>query len=157
MTDDFALTTSTSPEGWDWRMLDTSRPRRALEHITHSEITPVIVDSLGPGDRSQDVDSGQEVASSPRSQPPVTQWTVTRDIPILVVDSLDAYWAFERVLNKLHGFGRTKEDAKSDLAARLGSHFQLLSSLESPRMAPILRLELEFLRAVMRPVGAPGQ
>ena len=72
------------------------------------------------------------------------------------VDTSDAYWAFERVLNKLHSFGKTDEEAKIDLLDKLGGHLSLLSSLESPRMAPILRLELEFLRTVLRPVEAPG-
>ena len=128
-------TTAASPEMWNWSMLDASRPRRATEHITHSEVTPVIVGCLRSFDAASD-----------------THWTLTGDIPIILVDTLDACWAFERVLNKLHGFSRTAEEAKADLATKLGAHLQLLSSLESSRMAPILRLELEFLRAVMQPV-----
>lgn len=126
---------SASPGGWRWSTLDASRPRSALEHIAHSEAMPVTVDRLRPADASPDA-----------------KWTLVRDIPIIVTDTLDAYWVFERVLNKLHGFARTPEEGKSDLVDKLGAHLQLLSSLESPQMAPILRLELEFLRAVLRPV-----
>ena len=39
-----ALSSSASPEGWGWSRLDASRPRRALEHLAHSEVTPVLVD-----------------------------------------------------------------------------------------------------------------
>ena len=131
--------TSASPEGWSWSKLDAGRPRRALEHIIQSEVSPVFIDCLRPADTTAE-----------------SKWTLIRDIPVLVVDTLDSYWVFERVLNKLHSYGRTNEEAKSDLVTKLGGHLQLLSSLESPKMAPILRLELEFLRAVMRSAEAPG-
>ena len=81
---------------------------------------------------------------------------LARDIPIIVVDTGDAYWAFEKVLNKLHSFGNTAEDAKAELFAKLVGHLRLLSSLESPAMAPILRLELEYLRIALQPVSAAG-
>ena len=133
------ITTAASPEEWGWSVLDASRPRRATEHITHGEVSAVFIDRLGPADA-----------------PPDSTWTLTRNIPIIVVDTLDSYWAFERSLNKLHSFGRTREEAKADLLAKLGGHRQLLSSLESPTMAPILRLELEFLRVALRPVQSHG-
>ena len=135
-----SFATAASPEGWGWGRLDASRPRRAIEHITHSEVTSVTIDRLGAGGTSPD-----------------SRWTLIRDIPIIVVDTLDAYWAFERVLNKLQGFSRTMEGAKGDLVGKLVGHLQLLISLESPQMAPLLRLELEFLRAALRPVEAAGQ
>ena len=135
-----ALSSSASPEGWGWSRLDASRPRRALEHLAHSEVTPVLVDLV----RESDV-------------PPDSRWTVARDIPIIVIDTLDACWAFERVLNKLHGFSRTVEEAKADLVEKLGGHLQMLSSLESPRMAPRLRLELEFLKLALRPAEPSGR
>jgi len=128
------LTTVASPEGWSWSLHDASRPRRAVEHIAHSETAPVGVDRLRPSDT-----------------PSEAAWTLAREVPILVVDTLDAYWAFERVLDKLHGFARTPQEAKSDLVRKLGGHLQLLTSLESPKLAPVLKLELEFLRAVLRP------
>jgi hypothetical protein len=128
------LVTSASPEGWAWNRLDASRPRRAIEHISHTEVTPVHVDVLGAEDSLPD-----------------SKWTMGMNVPIIVMDSLDAYWAIERVLNKLSGFSKTPELAKGDLLDKMGSHFNLLNRLESPKMAPMLRLELEFLRAVMRP------
>ena len=133
------LTTAASPEGWKWSVLDASRPRRGVEHIGHSEVSPVFIDHLGPAD-----------------VPLGSKWTLTRHIPIVLLDTHDTYWAFERVLNKLHGYSRTKEEAKADLVAKLEGHRQLLTSLESPTMAPVLRLELEFLRAVLKPVESPG-
>ena len=129
------ITTSASPEGWNISKLDASRPRRGLDHISHSEVPPVYVDSLQQRDVAPD--SG---------------WELNRHIPIILVDTLDSYWAFERVLNKLHAVGATKEEAKSDLVTKLAGHLNLLSSLESPGMAPILKLELEFLRTAIRPV-----
>ncbi len=127
-------TASSSPAEWAWRRHDVSRPRRATEHLTHSEVQPVAIDCLRPGDEPSD-----------------SEWTLARDIPIIVADSFDAHWAFEKVLNKLHGFSKTKEEAKADLLSKLGGHLRLLRSLESPTMAPILRLELEFLRVVLLP------
>ena len=133
------ITSTASPEEWAWNVLDASRPRRATEHIAHSEVAPVTIDRL----RARDSPLG-------------SNWTLLRGIPIIVIDTLDAYWAFETVLNKLHGTGRTQEEAKGDLVSRLGGHLHLLGSLESPVMARLLRLELEFLRAVLRPVESSG-
>ena len=127
--------TSASAGGWTWRMLDSSRPRRAIEHISQSEVTAVGIGRL----RSDDV-------------PPDLPWALKRDIPVIVVDTLDAFWVFERVLNKLHSFGRTPELAKADLVGKLAGHLKLIASLESPAMAPMLRLELEYLRASFRPL-----
>ena len=129
------LISAASPGGWGLNMLDASRPRRAIEYVGHSEVSKVTVDVLRPGDK-----------------PPGFKWALTRYIPMIVIDTLDAYWVLERVINKLHGFSRTQEEAKMELMSKLGGHLQLLNSLESPRMAPILRLELEFLRVVLRPV-----
>ena len=133
------LTSAASPSGWSWSKLDASRPRRAIEHITQTDVTPVTIDRLGPSDALPD-----------------SEWRMTREIPVLAVDTLDSFWVFERIINKLHGFSRTKEEAKADLLNKLGGHLQLLSSLESPKMAPILRLELEFLRVILRPTQASG-
>ena len=134
------LTTAASPEGWIWSLHDASRPRRAVEHIAHSEATHVVIDRLCPSDTPSDA-----------------AWALTREVPVLVVDTLDAYWAFERVMDKLHGFARTPQEAKADLVRKLGGHLQLLTSLESPKLAPVLKLEMEFLRAVLRPVGGKGE
>ena len=128
-----------SPEGLGLNIIDASRPRRAIEHVGHSEVSRVMVDVLRPGDL-----------------PPGFKWVLTRYIPVIVIDTFDAYWVMERVINKLHGFSRTQEEAKMELMSKLGGHLHLLSSLESPRMAPILRLELEFLRVVLRPAEGGG-
>ena len=133
------LTTASSPEGWDWGKLDASRPRRATEHVGQSEVSRVAIERLRPSDTPAD-----------------SQWKLTREIPVIVVDTLDSYWAFERIINKLHSFANTNQAAKNELVAKLVGHLQLLSSLESPKMAPILKLELEFLRAVLRPIDGPG-
>ncbi len=129
------LTTSALPEEWDWSKLDASRPRRAIEHIAHGEVSPVTIDRLGPKDPA-----------------PNAKWELKRSIPIILMDTLDAYWVFERVINKLNGSAKTIKDAKADLVNKLAGHVQLLTSLESPQMAPVLRLELEFLRLILRPV-----
>ncbi len=134
------ITDSASPEGWTWTELDASRPRRALEHLAHSEVIPVMVDRLQRTDT-----------------PPDSEWELVREIPILVVDTFDAYWAFEKIFNKLHSIGKTKEEAKSELVSSLAGHLNLLNSLESPKMAPMLRLELEFLRVVLRLVSKPAE
>ena len=134
------IASATSPPGWTWSILDASRPRRSIEHLTQSEITPVIIDRLRPDDVLPD-----------------SPWRVEIEMPVIVVDTLDAYWVFERVINKLHGFSRTIEDAKGDLVGKLGGHLKFLSSLDSHNMAPVLKLELEFLRAVLQPVEPLGQ
>lgn len=130
------LSTAASPEGQRWSLHDASRPRRAVEHIAHSEATHVAIDRLLPSDTPSDA-----------------AWALSQEIPILVVDTLDAYWAFERVMDKLHSFARTPQAAKSDLVRKLGGHLQFLASLEYPNLASILRAELEFLNAVLQPIG----
>lgn len=134
--ENLSVTTSASVKEWDWSLLDTSRPRWGIEHLSHSEVAPVLIDTVRSADGPAD-----------------SKWKLVQDVPILVVDTLDAIWAFERVLNKLHGFAKTPEEAKADLVAAMGAHLEFLASLQSPSMAPILRLELEFLRAVLRPAG----
>ncbi len=133
------LATAALPEGWDWSTLDSSRPRRATEHIGQSEISYVAIDRLRPGDT-----------------PGGAVWKLAKDIPIIIMDTLDGFWVFERIFNKLHAFAGAKEEAKADLVARLGAHLKLLSSLESPQMAPVLRMELEYLKAVLPPSNTPG-
>ena len=129
------LTSAASPPGRSWALLDASRPRRAFEHLTMSDVTPVTVDRL----RLADV-------------PPDSPWTLRLEVPVLVVDTFDACYVFERVMNKLSGFSRTATEAKWDLMGKLWGHRELLVRLESPQMAERLRLELEFLRAALRPI-----
>ena len=133
------LVSGSSPSGWVWSKLDASRPRRATEHLTHSEVSRVTISRLRPSDA-----------------PPGATCSVSRDIPVIAVDTGDGYWAFERVMNKLHGYAGSEQEAKADLLDKLAAHLNLLSRLESPRMAPILTLELRFLRSVLRPTGTAG-
>ena len=58
---------SSSPEEWSWSMLDASRPRRGIEHLTVSDVMPVTIDQL----RAKDV-------------PVDSQWKLTSNIPIIV-------------------------------------------------------------------------
>ena len=135
----FSLTSVALPPGSDWLAHDASRPRRAYDHLSQTEVGPVLVDRLRPSDT-----------------PPDSPWKLVREIPVVVSDTFDAYWVFERILNKLNGFGRSPEEAKGQLVAKLAGHLKLLSRLESPTMAPMLQLELQFLRAVLAPVEGPG-
>ena len=134
-----SLSSTASPAEWTWRALDASRPRRAVEHIGHSEASQVFIDHLEPADA-----------------PIGSKRVLARSIPILLIDTQDAYWAFESLLNKLHAYSRTKEESKADLVAKLEGHLQLLTSLESSTMAPVLRMELETLRGVLKPREIPG-
>ena len=132
--DKVLLTSGAVPQDWSWSMLDASRPRRALEHLTMSDVTSVSVDCLRPSD-----------------VPPGSEWSLRLEIPVIVVDTFDAYYVFERVLNKLNTFGRNPKQAKWELTSKLWGHLQLLEKLESPQMAERLRLELKFLRAALTP------
>ena len=132
--DGFSLSSAALPSGLDWTAHDASRPRRAYDHLSQTEVGPVLVDRLRPSDT-----------------PPDSPWRLTREIPVIVSDTFDAFWVFERILDKLHGFGRSPEEAKGQLVSKLGGHLKLLSRLESPAMAPMLQLELQFLRAVLAP------
>jgi len=134
------LTTGSVPGEWSWGMLDASRPRRALEHLTMSDVTTVAVDCLKPSD-----------------VPPGSEWSLRIEIPVIVIDTLDAYYVFERVLNKLNTYGRTPKPAKWELLTKLWGHRQLLQKLESPEMADRLRLELEFLRVALTPNEVPNE
>ena len=134
----FSLTSAALPPGQGWLAHDTSRPRRAYDHMSQTEVGPVRVDRLRPSDTPSD-----------------SPWKLVREIPIVVSDTFDAFWVFERILNKLNGFGRSPEEAKAELVAKLGGHLKLLSRLESPAMAPMLQLELQFLRSVLTPADGP--
>ena len=134
----FSFASAALPLGPDWLAHDASRPRRAFDHLSQTEVGPVLVDRLRPSDT-----------------PPGSPWRLVREIPVVVSDTFDSYWVFERILNKLHGYGRNPEEAKAQLVGKLGGHLKLLARLESPSMAPMLQLELQFLRAVLSPVEGP--
>ena len=84
--------------------------------------------------------------------PPRFEAQLMFEIPMIVVDTYDAVYVFERVINKLHGFSRNVKQAKWELSSKLLGHLKFLDRLESDKMAERLKLELEFLRAAFQPV-----
>jgi hypothetical protein len=136
---------SAVPEDWEWRLVGTSQPNKVTYHINHSDVTPVRVDVLSPAD-------------SPVEAP----FVLTREVPIIVMDSLDKYWAGEsRTALPLSGLrvpveGDTAAEAKRNLAADLAAQLRLLLLLASSRqgdMAPQLLQNLIYLRSIMAPAG----
>ncbi len=130
-----------TPEGWDWRLIGTSQPNRATFHINHSDVTQVKVDVLRPAD-----------------SPPEAPFVVTAEIPILIIDTLDQYWAGEsRTRLPLQGLrvpvaADTEEEARQKLAADLAAQLRLLLLLSSSRqgaIAPELKANLLYLSSVL--------
>ena len=129
------------PADWDWRIIGASQPNAAVFHINHSDVTQVKVDALGPED-----------------SPPDSPFVITRDIPILIIDTLDQYWAGEsRTRLPLQGLrvpvaGDTEREAKQKLAADLAAQLRLLLLLSTSRqgnIAPELRANLLYLSSVL--------
>ena len=136
---------SAVPEDLDWRLIGTSMPNKSTVHISHSEVTNVRVGVLRPSDC-----------------PPDAPFVLTRDLPIIIIDSLDKYWVGEsRMALPLGGLrvpveGDTEEEAKRNLAGDLAAQLRLLLLLATSRqgnMAPQLLKNLEFLRSIMVPAG----
>ena len=67
-----------TPADWDWRIIGASQPNASTFHINHSDVTQVKVDALRPED-----------------SPPDSPFVIIKDIPILIIDTLDQYWAGE--------------------------------------------------------------
>lgn len=137
-----------SPEGWNWRRIGSSSPTKATYHLAHSDVGRVIVDVLRPSD-----------------SPPDTPFVLTADIPILVMDSVDKYWAGEsRTQLPLHGVrvpveGETLVEARQALAADLAAQLRLLLLLSNSRggkLAPELRENIGYLRSIMSPRTSQG-
>ena len=135
-----------TPKPWSWRLIGASQPSKATYHVNHSDITPVMVDVLRPSD-----------------SPPDAQFLVSQDIPIIIIDSLDKYWAGEsRTKLPLQGLrvpvdDDTVEGAKRALAADLAAQLRLLllfSSSHGRKIAAPLRANLDLLWSVMAP--GPG-
>jgi len=131
------------PEDLEWRLIGTSRPNKATFHISHSDVTPVKIDVLRTSD-----------------SPPDAPFVLTRDVPIIVMDSLDKYWAGEsRTALPLTGLrvpveGDTPEEARRNLAADLAAQLRLLLLLASShqgKIAPRLLKNLEYLKSIMAP------
>ncbi len=129
-----------TPGDWDWRLIGTTQPNSATFHLNHSDVNQVIVDVLRPSDSPED-----------------GQFVISKDIPIIIMDSLDKYWAGEcRTTLPLNGVrvpveGETMTEAKRALAADLAAQFRLLSLLSSShnQLAPQLRENLAYLLSVL--------
>ncbi len=135
-----------TPEDWTWRNVSTSQPNAAVFHISHSESTRVLVDVLRPSDSAPDAN-----------------FVLNKEIPIVVLDSLDKYWAAEsRTQMPLSGVrvpveGDTVAEAKRALAADLAAQLRLLlllSSSHKGKIAPALLENLKYLSSCMEP--GPG-
>ena len=130
-----------TPEDWTWKYFSTSQPNAAVFHISHSESTRVLVDVLRPSDCAPDA-----------------YYVLTKEIPIVILDSLDKYWAAEsRTQLPLSGVrvpveGDTVAEAKRALAADLGAQLRLLLMLSSSRkgkIAPALLENMKYLASCM--------
>jgi len=134
-----------TPEDWTWRTIGTSQPNRATYHLTHSDVSRVIVDVLRPADSPTD-----------------GQFVLSEEVPVIIMDSLDKYWAAEsRTKLPLNGIrvpveGETIREAKRALAADLAAQLRLLLLLNASHkgLAPQLQENLAFLNSIMNP--APG-
>ena len=138
-----------TPDDWIWRSVGASLPSAATFHMSHSDVGRVMVDVLRPSD-----------------SPPDGQFVVVKDIPIIIMDSLDKYWAGEsRTRLPLHGVrvpveGDTVESSKRALAADLGAQLRLLMLLSSSRdgkIAPELKENFSYLASVLVPAKGRGQ
>ena len=131
------------PPDWNWRDVDSSQPNAAVFHISHSEITRVLVDTLRPEDC-----------------PPDANFVIKDEIPIVVLDSLDKYWAGEAKRRlPLNGVrvpveADTVAEAKRALADDLGAQFRLLLMLRNSRqhqLADQLEDNLRMLNELLEP------
>jgi hypothetical protein len=132
-----------NPDSLDWRLVSTSQPNKATFHVNHSDVTDVRVGILKQADCPVD-----------------SQFVLNVDLPIVIIDSLDKYWAGEsRTALPLGGLrvpveGDTEQEAKTNLARDLAAQFRLLLLLNSSRegnMAPELLKNLEYLSSIMSP------
>ena len=103
---------SSTPEDLDWSLSGTSQPNAATFHINHTDVTQVKVGMLRPSD-----------------MPEGSQFVLTKEIPIILIDSLDKFWAGEsKSALPLNGLrvpieGDTEEEAKQNLAGDLAAQF----------------------------------
>ena len=129
-----------TPEDWTWRLVGSSLPNKANFHLTHSDVSRVMVDVLRPSD-----------------SPPDGQFKLSKDVPIIVMDTVDKYWAAEsRTQLPLNGLrvaveGETVAEAKRGLAADMAAQLRLLMLLASSRkqLAPELQENLRYYLAIM--------
>lgn len=134
---------SATPEDMDWRLVGTSQPNAATFHINHTDVTQVKVSVLRPSDMPED-----------------SQFVLTKEIPIIIIDSLDKFWAGEsKEALPLNGLrvpieGDTEEEAKRNLAGDLAAQFRLLMLLSTTRqggVAPPLMENLRLYHSIMAP------
>ncbi len=133
-----------TPPDWNWRDVDSSQPNAAVFHLSHSEVTRVLVDSLRPEDCSPDAN-----------------FVVKSEIPIVVLDSLDKYWAGEAKRHlPLNGVrvpveADSVKEAKRALADDLAAQFRLLMMLRNSshqrHLAPPLLENLRRLSELLEP------
>ena len=130
-----------TPADWEWRCISTSKPNAATFHISHSEVTKVMVDKLQPSDSAPDA-----------------PFVINTEIPIIIIDSLDSFWAGEcKTKLPLQGLrvpveGDTIEEAKKNLAKDLAAQLRLLLLLSTSHqgaIAPQLKANLEYYLTVM--------
>ena len=138
-----------TPADWDWRSVGTSQPNKATFHISHSDVGRVTPDVLRPSD-----------------SPPNAAFAIAKDIPIVVIDSLDKYWAGEsRKQLPLNGLrvpveADTLEEAKRALAIDLAAQLRLLLLLATNRqgkIAPHLKENLTLLSQYLGPHSKPPE
>ena len=122
------------PEGWSWHTTSTSQPNAATFHISHSDVTRVFTDVLTPAD-----------------SPPEAYFVLKKDIPLVIIDSLDQYWAAEsKTALPLNGLrvpiaADTVAEAKSKLAADLAAQLRLLAMLSAGGTTLAPQLQENFL------------
>ena len=135
-----------APDNWTWKYISTSQPNAAVFHISHSESTRVLIDKIGPDDSPADAN-----------------FVLKEEIPIIILDSLDKYWATEsRTKMPLSGIrvpveGDTVAEAKMALAADLGAQLRLLlllSGSHQGKIAPALLENMKYLSSCME--AGPG-
>lgn len=134
--------TSELGEEWNWKNTSASQPNAALFHINHSDVTRSFADVLTPED-----------------SPPEALFVVSREIPIVIIDSLDKYWAGEsRQTLPLNGLrvpveGDTVAEAKSKLAGDLSAQIRLLLLLTAggTELAPQLQDNMAMLGQFLSP------
>ena len=130
-----------TPDDWSWNYVSSSQPNAAVFHISHSESTRVLIDYLRPSDSAADAN-----------------FVLNKEVPVVILDSLDKYWATEsKTRLPLAGVrvpveGDTVAEAKRALAADLGAQLRLLlllSSSHQGKIAPALLENLKYLSSCM--------
>lgn len=149
LAEDISLPVSVSPnyntalpEEWGWTRTSTSQPNAATFHINHSDVTRAFAGVLTAED-----------------SPPEAPFVVSRDIPVVIIDSLDQYWCGEsRHALPLNGLrvpiaADTIAEAKRKLAADLAAQVRLLLLLSrgGTTLAPELQANFLMLTEVLSP------